>query len=156
MERSMWRRAWQKWTIDKPAAFGDWLWDVFVVEFAAFLDRLTLRKVIAFIPVVILGLAYAHSIPLPPELLLVGDMLAYIDIFSIVLLVSVMSRVATILFTMKQAAASAARLATRLLTAIKRLDVRHCREASSTRRNRITSKKRAGDDEASIAGIAWA
>jgi hypothetical protein len=50
----MWRRFWRKWTVDKPADFGDWLWDVFVVQFAAFLSRLTVRQVIAFIPVLIL------------------------------------------------------------------------------------------------------
>jgi hypothetical protein len=68
----MWKRLWQKWTIDRPAAFGDWLYQVLVVELAALLDRLTLRRVIAFIPVVILIFAYAHSIPLPPELMLVA------------------------------------------------------------------------------------
>src|SRR5947208_4590410 len=25
----MWRQFWKEWTVDKPAAFGDWLWDVF-------------------------------------------------------------------------------------------------------------------------------
>ena len=48
----MWKALWKKWTIDKPAALGDWLWDVFVVQLAALLDRLTLRQIIAFIPVV--------------------------------------------------------------------------------------------------------
>ena len=41
---------WRKWTVDKPAAFGDWLWDVFVVELAAALDRVTLRDVVASSP----------------------------------------------------------------------------------------------------------
>ena len=54
----MWKAFWRKWTIDKPAAFGDLLWDVLVVQLAAMLDRVTLRDVIAFIPVVILVLAY--------------------------------------------------------------------------------------------------
>jgi len=39
----MWKALWQKWTIDRPAMLGDWLWDIFVVQFAAFLNRLTLR-----------------------------------------------------------------------------------------------------------------
>src|SRR6202012_3915594 len=56
---SMWKQLWQKWTIDKPAAFGDWVWQTFVVELAALLDRVTLRQVIAFMPVVILLVAYA-------------------------------------------------------------------------------------------------
>ncbi len=31
----MWKQIWKKWTVDKPAAFGDLLWEVFVVQFAA-------------------------------------------------------------------------------------------------------------------------
>lgn len=54
------QQLWKKWTIDKPAAFGDLLWDVFVVQLAALLDRLTWRKVIAIIPLVRLVIAYAH------------------------------------------------------------------------------------------------
>ena len=104
----MWKQLWKKWTLDKPAAFGDLLWEVFVVQLAAFLDRLTLRQIIAFIPVLILVLAYAHSIPIPPELMLIGDVLAYIDIYSAIFLLGIMSRAATILFTLKQTAAHAA------------------------------------------------
>src|ERR1700761_6380526 len=100
---SMWKQLWRTWTIDKPAAFGDWLWQTFVVELAALLDRVTLRQVIAFIPVVILLVAYAHSIPLPPELMLVGDLLAYIDVFSMILLISLLGRVSTLLYVVRQA-----------------------------------------------------
>jgi hypothetical protein len=42
---TLWKLLWQKWTIDKPAAFGDWLHQTLVVELAALLDRLTLRQV---------------------------------------------------------------------------------------------------------------
>ena len=98
----MWKALWKKWTIDKPALLGDWLWNVFVVQLAAFLDRLTLRRIIAFIPVVVVVLAYHHQIPLPPELMLVGDFLAYIDLFSVLLLLGILSRVTTILFLLKQ------------------------------------------------------
>src|SRR3954464_12592216 len=52
--RAMWKQFWRKWTVDKPAAFGDMLWEALVVQFAAWLDRLTLRQIIAFIPVLIL------------------------------------------------------------------------------------------------------
>src|SRR6195952_1352153 len=104
----MWKAFWQKWTIDKPAAFGDRLWDVLVVQLAAFLDRVTMRDIIAFIPVVILVWAYAHHIPLPPELMLVGDLLAYIDIFSVFFLLGVLGRIATVLFIVKQARARVA------------------------------------------------
>src|SRR5580658_2433316 len=129
----MWKALWKKWTIDKPAVLGDWLWDFLVVQLAAFLDRLTLRKVIAFIPIVILILAYYHSIPIPPEIMLLGDFLAHIDIFSVLLLLGVLSRAATILFVIKQAAARVGALATHLMTEARRLDFRHQRERGSER-----------------------
>ena len=75
----MWKMLWQKWTIDKPAILGDWLWDVLVVQLAAFLDRLTVRRAIAFIPGIILVLAYCHSIPIPPERMLLGDLLTVLS-----------------------------------------------------------------------------
>jgi hypothetical protein len=106
----MWKQFWKKWTVDRPAALGDWLWAVLVVELAALLDRLTWRQVIAFVPVVILLLAYAHNIPLPPEGLLVSDLLAYIDVYSMILLVGIFGRVATILYVVRQAAGHLIRL----------------------------------------------
>ena len=151
----MWKQLWKKWTLDKPAAFGDLLWEVFVVQLAAFLDRLTLRRVIAFIPVVILVLAYSHSIPIPPELMLVGDVLAYIDIYSAILLVGLMSRATTILFALKQAAALVARLASNLLAGLQRLDFRHRREGGARRQQKAASRT-CNDDEPAVAyGLAW-
>ena len=153
----MWKQLWKKWTLDKPAAFGDLLWEVFVVQLAAFLDRLTLRQIIAFIPVLILVLAYAHSIPIPPELMLIGDVLAYIDIYSAIFLLGIMSRAATILFTLKQTAAHALRLASNLLGGLQRLDFRHRREGGARRRKGAASRTKNEDDEpAVIHGIAWA
>ena len=153
----MWKQLWKKWTLDKPAAMGDWLWEVFVVQLAAFLDRLTLRQIIAFIPVVLLILAYSHSIPIPPELMLVGDVLAYIDIYSAIFLIAIMSRAATILFTLKQAAALAVRLASNLLAGLQRLDFRHRREGGARHRKGAASRTGNEDDEpAVIQGLAWA
>ena len=149
----MWNELWKKWTIDKPAAFGDWLWDVFVVQLAALVSRLTFRQIVAFIPVAILILAYAHSIPIPPEFMLVGDLLAYIDIFSVLLLLGILSRATTILFSVKQATARVAGLVRR----IRRSDLRHRREGSA--RNRTRSARRAKDDNDEhviIHGVAWA
>ena len=151
----MWKALWKKWTIDRPALLGDWLWDVCVVQLAAFLDRLTLRRIIAFIPVVILVLAYYHNIPIPPELMLVGDFLAYIDIFSVLFLLGILSRAATILYIIKQATAQIARLASGLMTEARRLDFRH-RRARGTGRKRLTGRAGNEDDEPFVAGgVAW-
>jgi hypothetical protein len=152
----MWKAFWRKWTIDKPAILGDWLWDVFVVQLAAFFNRLTLRQIIAFIPVVILILAYYHRIPIPPELMLFGDLLAYIDIFSVLLLLGMLSRAATILFVIKQAAARVGALATHLMTEARRLDFRHRRERGNERPKQLHGRKKDADEPFVANGIAWA
>jgi len=153
----MWKALWKKWTIDKPALLGDWLWDVFVVQLAAFLDRLTLRQVIAFIPVVILILAYYHRIPLPPELMLLGDLLAYIDVFSVLFLLGILTRATTVLFMIKQMTARIAKLASSLMTEVQRLDYRHRRERGTKSPKRLTGRPKNEDDEpVLVGGVAWA
>jgi hypothetical protein len=153
----VWKALWKKWTIDKPAALGDWLWDVFVVQLAALLDRLTLRRIIAFIPVVILILAYYHRIPIPPELMLVGDLLAYIDVFSALFLLGLLTRAATVLFIVRQATVRAAGLLSSLLEGMRRLDFRHRREGGAKNRKRLTNRAKDDDDEpVVIHGVAWA
>jgi len=153
----MWKRLWTTWTLDKPAAFGDLLWQVFVVQFAAWLDRLTWRKVIALIPAAILILAYMHRIPIPPELMLVGDLLAYIDIFTVAILLGMFSRASTILFAIKQTAAKAVALLTSARAAVLRVDLRHRREAGAPPRRRSIGRTRRDDDEpAVVSGLAWA
>jgi hypothetical protein len=153
----MWKALWKKWTIDKPALAADWLWDVVVVQLAAWLDRLTLRQVVAFIPVLILVLAYYHKIPLPPELLLLGDLLAYIDIFSALFLLGILSRAATILFVIRQVAKRTASLASSLMMMARRLDFRHRRERVTRGRKRLPGRRRTDEDAPVIVGgLAWA
>ncbi|MBR1129639.1 hypothetical protein [Bradyrhizobium iriomotense] len=137
---------WRRWTYEVPLAIGDALWEVLVVQLAALLDRLTVRKVIALIPVAIIVLAYYHRIPIPPELILVGDFLAYIDIFSVLILLGLLSRVATILFVVKQAAARIVTFAGSVAAHAQRLDLRHRRERSASRPHRKSS--RTEDDRA--------
>jgi hypothetical protein len=146
---------WRKWSYEVPLFISDALWDVLVVQFAAWLDRLTLRRIIAFIPVVILVLAYAHSIPVPPELMLVGDVLAYIDIFSVILLLGILSRAATAFFFVRQAVAHAVELAKRLLASVPRLDFRHRRESGGRDRKRLSGHAEDDDGCAVVYSLAW-
>lgn len=138
---------WRKWTVDKPAAFGDWLWDIFVVQLAAELDRVTLRDVIAFIPVVILVFAYLHRVPIPPELMLVGDLLAYIDVFAMVFLLSMITRVGVLLYVLKRTIAFAIGCVSSALTGLRRLDFRHRRANSGGHRKRGSGKTKQGDGD---------
>ena len=156
----MWKQLWRKWTIDKPAAFGDLLWEVFVVQFAAWLnrlDRLTLKHVITFALALILLLAYLHRIPVHPGLMLIGDVLAYIDIFSMIFLLGILSRATTILFAIKQVAVGVRRLTHGVLARMQRLDVRHRRQGGAPAPKRPARRTRNEDDEsAAVYGLAWA
>ena len=88
--------------------------------------------------------------------MLVGDLLAFIDIFSVTFLLGIVSRVATIVFVLKRAAAYAVRLASDLLANTKRLDFRHRREGGTKSRKRMAHRARTDDDHAVIRGVAWA
>jgi len=151
----MWNRLWRKWTIDRPAALGDWLYQVLVVELAALLDRLTLRRVIALIPIVILVVAYDHSIPIPPELMLVGDVLAYLDIFSILLLLSFVARMSAILYAVRRTSERALRLAGLVRQRLRRPDSRRqSHPVGNRKRSPVRAKNE--DDAVPALGLAWA
>ena len=154
----MWKQFWKQWTLDKPAALGDWLWEVLVVQLAALLDRVTLRRLVACVPVVFLVLAYAHNIPLPPELMLVGDLLAYIDVFAVIFLLSLIGRAGAVLFVLRRAAELAASVADRMRAGLQRLDFRHRREGRTRNRKRPSGRVRPddGDDAIVSRGFAWA
>lgn len=143
---------WRRWTYEIPLAIGDALWDTLVVELAALLDRITLRKVIAFIPVAIIVLAYYHRIPIPPELILIGDFLAYIDVFSMLFLLGVFSRITTILFIIRQAATRISLLMGRITAHVQRLDVRHRRHRGALTRRRRKPRR---SDEDRAYGSVW-
>jgi hypothetical protein len=145
MKNGLWRKC------DKPAAFGDWLWDALVVQLAAWLDRLTLRKVIAFIPVVILILAYMHRIPIPPELMLVGDLLAYIDVFAMIFLLGMIGRVGVVVYALKRAIEHTVGGARGLLTGLRRLDFRHRRAIGDISRKSGSTRAKQSDGDGDYA-----
>ena len=153
----MWKLLWRKWTVDRPAALGDWLWQVLVVEFAALLDRVTWRQVIAFVPILILLLAYAHDIPIPPEFLFVSDLMAYIDIYSMILLLGVLARAAAILYVARQAARPVIRLIGYAFMVLRLPGSRYRRMSGPRNRPGWIARPKNEDDRlTSPNGIAWA
>ena len=70
---------WRKWSYEIPLTIGDALWEVLVVQFAAFLDRLTVRKVIEFIAIAVLVMAFAQTLPIDLAFLFAGDTLMYLE-----------------------------------------------------------------------------
>jgi hypothetical protein len=70
---------WRRWSYEVPLAFSDALWEVCVVQFAAFLDRLTVRKAIEFVAIFVLALAFAQTFPIDIAFLFAGDTLMYLE-----------------------------------------------------------------------------
>jgi len=64
--------------------WGDALWEVLVVQFADFLSRLTLRRVLEFFAIVILALAFAQTFPIDLAFLFAGDALMYLEILVVI------------------------------------------------------------------------
>ena len=75
---------WQKWSYQIPLAFGDALWEVLVVQFADFLSRLTVRRVLEFIAIALLVMAFAQTAPIDLAFLFAGDTLMYLEFVVIV------------------------------------------------------------------------
>ena len=75
---------WRKWSYEIPLALGDALWEVLVVQFADFLGRLTIRRVLEFIAIAILVMAFAQTAPIELAFLFAGDTLMYLE-FAIML-----------------------------------------------------------------------
>src|SRR6266566_113705 len=71
---------WRTWSHEIPLAICDALWDVLVVQFAAFLDRLTLRRVLEFVAIAVLVMAFAQTFPIDLAILFAGDTLMYLEI----------------------------------------------------------------------------
>ena len=153
----VWKKLWRKWTVDKPAAFGDWLWDVFVVQLSAFIYTLSWRHVVTICLLVIVLIASDHGIPLPPELAFAGDLLAYIDVLSLLVLLGILSRLSMILYLLKRAAQRVLRVANHLGMLVQRLDFRHRREGNAQSRSRLGKRAKNDDDGPAVAGhFAWA
>src|ERR1700760_1274298 len=71
---------WRKWSYGVPLFLGDALWEVLVVQFADFLDRVTFRRAIELVVIAVLVVAFLQSLPLDMAILFAGDMLTYLEI----------------------------------------------------------------------------
>jgi len=70
---------WRRWSYELPLALGDALWEVLVVQFADVLSRLTIRRVLKFIAIAILVMAFAQTAPIDLAFLFAGDTLMYLE-----------------------------------------------------------------------------
>jgi hypothetical protein len=87
--------------------------------------------------------------------MLIGNLLAYLDIFSILLLLSVIGRVSAIVYVVRRMAERVLRLASVARTGLRRLDSgRQARAARSRKPPSVRASDE--DDPAPVFGLAWA
>jgi len=79
---------WRKWSYEIPLFVGDALWAVLVVQFADFLSRLTIRRVLEFFVIAMFAMAFAQTFPFDLAILFAGDTLMYLEFVIAVRLVA--------------------------------------------------------------------
>ncbi len=148
------KKLWRKWSYEIPLALGDALWEVLVVRFAAFLHRLTLRKVIESVAIALLVIAFAQTLPIDLAFLFAGDMLMYLEFI-------VAIRLATAWLHLRQIQSFAmrvTRLAIRAINTAVRLPVLALNRLRERRTARLPAKPRRtsdrSDDDRGF-GISW-
>jgi hypothetical protein len=145
---------WRKWSYEIPLVLGDALWAVLVVQFADFLSRLTLRRVLEFVAIAILAMAFAQTFPIDLAILFAGDTLMYLEIVVIIRLAAGREH----LQQMLRLAAELARFALRILrTAINQPVARINRLRERRTLARAMKPRNASDrsDDGGDFGIAW-
>src|SRR6266849_9226833 len=113
------KNRWRKWSYEIPLAIGAALWAVLVVQFADFLSRLTIRRVLEFIAIAILVMAFAQTAPIELAFLFAGDTLMYLEFVVMVRLAAGREH----FYAMLRLAAHLARFAMRTTKAAVRLPV---------------------------------
>jgi hypothetical protein len=143
---------WRKWSYEIPLVLGDALWEVLVVRFADFLDRLTLRRVLEFVAIAILAIAFAQTFPIDLAILFAGDTLMYLEIVIILRLAAGREHI----LQMWRIAAQLARFATRVLqTAISQPLLRINRLRERRTLTRLTKPRPAPDQSDDGRGFGW-
>jgi hypothetical protein len=148
------RNCWNRWTYEVPLAIGDALWDVLVVQFAAFLDRLTIRKVIEFVAIALLVMAFVQTLPIDLAILFAGDTLMYLELLVAMRLAAGRELVVAVLRLTVRMAHFAVRLS-RALAVHSTARINGWREKRGQAR-RVRSRRAADDSEGDPEiGAAW-
>ncbi len=144
---------WRKWSYEIPLTIGDALWEVLVVQFAAFLDRLTIRKVIEFVVIAMLVMAFAQTLPIDLAILFAGDTLMYLEFVVAIRLAAGKMHI----LDMLRFALRLARLAMRALNAAVRQPVTRLSRFRERRKMRPAKPRRTTDssEDGRSYGVTW-
>jgi hypothetical protein len=130
--------------IDWLGALSEWLWANLVVALAAFLDRLTLRRIILFTGLIVLAIALAQVFTADVAIIFAGDVMLYFDIASAVMLIVARERLQHLLPVV---AASIRKILRNLSNVQRRLRSRQRRNTNATRRKGDADGSKQPDDE---------
>jgi hypothetical protein len=145
---------WRKWTYEIPLAIGDVLWEALVVQFAAFLDRLTVRKAIEFVVIAVLVMAFIQTLPVDLAILFAGDTLMYLEFMVAVRLAAGKMHFLEMLRLALQLVRSAARILSAAINIpVSRLN--RLRERRSVTRSRTPRRNADNSDDERGFGVAW-
>jgi hypothetical protein len=144
---------WRKWSYEIPLAFGDALWEVLVVQFADFLSRLTIRRVLEFIAIAILVMGFAQAAPIELAFLFAGDTLMYLEFVIMLRLVAGREHIQAML----RLAMRIARFAMRMLSAAIRQPVSRIHRLRERRTRPHPAKPRISDQsgDGEGFGVRW-
>ena len=144
---------WRKWSYEIPLAFGDALWEVLVVQFADFLSRLTVRRVLEFIAIAILVMAFVQTLPVELAILFAGDTLSYLEFVIMLRLAAGREHIQAML----RLAGQLARFAMRMMRAALNLTVARINRLRARRTPARPAKPRISDqsDDGEGFGVAW-
>jgi len=140
--------------IDWLCALGDWLWANLVVALAAFLNRLTFRRIVLFAGLLVLAIGFAQLFTADIAIMFAGDMMLYFDIASAVMFIVARNHLRQILPVVADAIRKNLQ---NLSNVLRRLGSRQRRNANATRRKLGTGGSKQSDDEpAAWGGYAFA
>jgi hypothetical protein len=150
-------KSWQKLTIQWLCALGSWFSANFVAAIVVFLERLTIRRIVIFVGILIIAFAAVQLLTIDVAVMFAGDAMFYFEIASAVYLVAVRGHVRHAL----QIVARLVRQAVQNLPNVfSRLGIRQRRNTNALDRKRdVDGPKRSDDEPAAWIGgmcaIAW-
>jgi len=145
---------WQKLTIDWPCALGDWLWATFVVALAAFLDRLTFKRVVLYAILALAIIAFLQIVSIDLAFVWGMDATFYFDVATTVMLIAARARARQMLLVAGRRIREVAQIVSMAVRQC-RTGMRQRRNANAMSRKRRSRIPRRSDDEpaAWIGGI---
>jgi hypothetical protein len=117
---------------------------------AEFLNRITFRKVTRILAIVILAVAFIHTLPLDLAIIYAGDALVYFEVLTAVSVFAAQGRIRETWRLIRRLGEDWARAANKLFVAAAQKSVSHYRHAAirAQRRKRSTDMSKKADDDA--------